>query len=190
MQDGDGSLMGGTVEVDETFIGGAARFMHRNKRAEKIKGTGSVGKTAVMGLLDRHGPDGHSTVRAKVIPNVQKRTLGAEIRQNVSKGSSVMSDAWHGYKGLEREYIRGVIDHGEKYVEGQIHTNGIENFWSLLKRAIKGTYISVEPFHRYRYVDEEAFRFNTRKATDSDRMTRAVHNVTGRRLTYKALTGS
>lgn len=187
MQSDDFTQMGGTVEVDETFIGGRARNMHKSKRPG---GTGAVGKVAVLGLLERHGVDGHSTVRAGVIPNTSRAVLGGNIRRHVTKGAEVMSDAWRGYNGLEREYIRGVIDHAEKYVEGNVHTNGIENFWTLLKRAIRGTYISVEPFHLHRYLDEEAYRFNTRKAGDGDRFARLVGKVAGKRLTYAELTGA
>jgi hypothetical protein len=112
------------------------------------------------------------------------------VRTHVAKGGELMTDAYTAYQGLDKEYVHQFIDHAEKYVEGQVHTNGIENFWSLLKRALKGTYVSVEPFHLFRYLDEEVYRFNTRHATDSERMTRVVQNVAGRRLTYKALTGS
>ena len=143
-----------------------------------------------MGLLERHGPDGHSTVRASVIQSTSRAVLGSKVRANVAKGSEVMSDAWRGYNGLEKEYVRGVIDHAEKYAEGAIHTNGIENFWALLKRSIKGTYVSVEPFHLFRYLDEQAYRFNTREALDGERMTRVINRVTGRRLTYNELTGT
>lgn len=187
MQSDDYNKLNGTIEVDETFIGGRARFMHKDKRPQ---GTGHVGKTAVMGLLERHGPDGHSTVRAGVVPSTSRAVLTSKVREHVQSGSEVMSDAWRGYNGLEREYVRGVIDHAEKYVEGNVHTNGIENFWTLLKRAIKGTYVSVEPFHLFRYVDEEAFRFNTRKATDGARFIRLAAKVVGKRLTYAELTGN
>jgi hypothetical protein len=159
--------------------------MHKNKRPQ---GTGHVGKTAVMGLLDRHGPDGHSVVRASVIPSTSKAVLGSKIRLHVRKGSAVMSDAWRGYNGLEKEYIRGVIDHAETYVHGNIHTNGIENFWTLLKRSIKGTYISIEPFHLFRYIDEQVFRFNSRKASDGARFLALAAGVVGKRLTYNDLT--
>lgn len=188
MQSEEYNKLDGIIEVDETFIGGSARFMHKNKRQKGM--TGYVGKTAVMGLLERHGPDGHSTVRASVVPDVSRKVLSTKIRQNVAKGSEVISDAWRGYNGLEKEYIRGVIEHAEKYVEGHVHTNGIENFWSLLKRAIKGTYVSVEPFHLFRYLDEEAFRFNSRKASDAERFIRLCGQVVGKRLTFKELTAS
>src|SRR3990167_3795052 len=190
MQDEDGGLLNGTVEVDETFIGGKARFMHKERRAVAIKGTGGAGKGAVMGLLDRHWPDGHSTVRTNVVDSRKRGALSGQVRKHVQAGSEVMTDAFRSYNDLSRDYVHGVIDHAEKYVEGQIHTNGIENFWALLKRAIKGTYVSVEPFHLFRYLDEEAFRFNTRKASDGERFERLASKVTGKRLTYAQLTAA
>jgi transposase-like protein len=180
----------GEVEVDETFIGGSARFMHRGKRERKIKGgTGVVGKIAVMGLLERHGPDGHSTVTTKIVPNIRRRTLAPEVRAHVEPGSDVFSDALSSYNDLNKDYVHQVIDHAEAYVKGKVHTNGLENFWSLLKRGIKGTYVSVEPFHLFRYLDEQAFRFNLRNGTDSSRFLAALRTILGRRLTYKDLIG-
>jgi len=190
MQDGGNGLMSGQVEVDETFIGGKARFMHKDKRAEKIHGTGGMGKAAVMGLLERHGPDGHSTVRTTVVASRRRHTLSPQVRKHVTAGSEVYTDALKSYSDLSADYVHGVIDHAEKYVEGQIHTNGIENFWSLLKRSLKGTYVSVEPFHLFRYLDEQAYRFNTRQANDSDRMAQVLSRITGRRLTYNDLIGA
>lgn len=190
MQSDDYTKLDGTIEVDETFIGGRARFMHRDRASRAVNGRGPVGKIAVMGLLERHGPDGHSTVRTRILPNTTKATLTGHVRSNVARGAEVMSDAYKGYNGLEREYMRGVIDHAEKYVDGKVHTNGIENFWALLKRAIKGTYVSVEPFHLFRYVDEEAYRFNHRKATDAERFLRLARQVGGKRLTFKELTAA
>lgn len=142
-----------------------------------------------MGLLERHGPDGHSRVRVKHIPNVRRRTLSPEVRQHVESGASIYTDALKSYEGLSDAYTHGVIDHAEAYVKGAVHTNGMENFWSLLKRAIKGTYVSVEPFHLFRYLDEEAFRFNARKLTDGKRFLNALRTIVGRRLTYKHLIG-
>jgi len=180
----------GKVEVDETFIGGKARFMHKDKRAEKIHGTGGMGKTAVMGLLERHGPDNDgSRVRTKVVADRRRGTLSTEVRQRVTAGSEVFTDALKSYNDLSDEYIHQVIDHAEEYVRGQVHTNGIENFWSLLKRAIKGTYVNVEPFHLFRYLDEESFRYNTRHTDDATRFTKVAKGVTGKRLTYAQLTG-
>ena len=103
----------------------------------------------------------------------------------------MFTDGWPSYNGLDdrSRYVHNVINHAEKYVDGKIHTNGIENFWSLLKRSIKGTYVSVEPFHLFRYLDEQSFRFNTRKATDADRFIQASMAITGKRLTFDELTG-
>jgi len=143
----------------------------------------------VFGLLERHGPEGHSRVRAKVVQRTRRTDLIPEIRKNVERGSEVMTDAYRSYILLRDEYQHQVIDHAEKYVDGKVHTNGMENFWSLLKRAIKGTYVSVEPFHLFRYLDEEVLRFNTRKAADSDRFAQVVGSITGKRLTYKELIG-
>ncbi len=181
---------GGEVEVDETFIGGKARFMHKDRRARAITATGPKDKTPVMGLLERHGADGHSRVKTKVVPNIRKRALREEVREHVAPGSEVFTDALKSYDGLSDDYTHKVIDHAEAYAKGKVHTNGLENFWSLLKRAIKGTYVSVEPFHLFRYLDEESFRFNTRKANDASRFHEVARMVTGKRLTYKHLTGA
>jgi len=174
--------MNGHIEVDETFIGGLARNMHATKR--KHLGTGGAGKVAVMGLLERHGE-----VRAHVVHNTQAETLQARIRQHVETGSNLYTDKYVAYKHLEEEFIHGVINHAERYVDGQVHTNGIENFWSLLKRSIKGTYVSVEPFHLFRYLDEQTFRFNGRRGNDSERFQKAMEQISGKRLTYKEVTG-
>jgi len=190
MQTGTFKRMSGSVEVDETFIGGAARFMHANKRREKIKARGPMGKAAVMGLIERHGKKGYSRVHLRVVEDVGQETLQGEVCKRVELGSNIYSDAHGGYEGLKFAYEHGVIDHAEKYVEGQIHTNGLENFWSLLKRAIKGTYVSVEPFHLFRYLDEQMIRFNQRMMNDGERFLELVKGVVGKRLTYKGLTGS
>lgn len=179
----------GEVEVDETFIGGKARFMHKDRRAEKVTGTGGKDKTAVMGLLERHGPDGHSAVKAQVISDRRRKTLSPEVRKHVTPGSEVYTDALKSYADLSDSYIHEVIDHAEAYVRGKVHTNGIENFWSLLKRAIRGTYVNVEPFHLFRYLNEETFRYNTRKTDDGTRFQKVVSSVSGKRLTYKQLIG-
>src|SRR5580658_5349237 len=147
-----GDKLSGEVEVDETFIGGKARNMHKDKRAEKITGRGPEGKTIIAAVLERHGQ-----VRATVVGTRRKPELQALVRENVGVGSAVYTDALKSYEGLS-EYEHQVIDHAEAYVDGQVHTNGLENFWSLLKRSINGTYVSVEPYHLFRYVDEQAFR--------------------------------
>lgn len=187
MQTGTFEKMSGTVEVDETFIGGLSRNMHKRTREAKITGPGGCGKAIVFGLLERHG-DG-SKVRTKVIFNRSQETLQGEVRRNVESGSEVMSDAHRSYLGLSAEYVHAFTDHAEEYVRGNVHTNGIENFWSLLKRSIKGTYVSVEPFHLFRYLDEQSFRFNQRKGTDSERFLAVISLLQGKRLEYKQLTG-
>jgi transposase-like protein len=173
------------VEVDETFIGGKARNMHISERKRRITGTGGKDKTAVMGILERGGK-----VHVSVIPNRRKKELQQQVRNHVSAGAALYSDALQSYDGLSQEYAHKVIDHAEKYVDGRVHTNGLENFWSLLKRGINGTYVSVEPFHLFRYLDEQTFRYNNRKAmNDGDRFRLAVGQILGKRLTYSALTG-
>ncbi len=184
MQQGSFEKLSGEVEADETFIGGKARNMHKKKREEKIAGRGSSGKVAVMGLLERHGE-----VRTKVVPDTKSRTLQVEVRENVEPGSEIHTDALRSYRGLDSEYIHNVVDHAEKYVDGHVHTNGLENFWSLLKRSLKGTYIAVEPFHLFRYLDEQAFRFNEREGEDKDRFAKTLAAINGRRVTYSELTG-
>lgn len=184
MQNGSLGKLSGHVEVDETFIGGLARNMHKSKRG-KLSRTGFIGKVAVMGLLERHGGE----VRTMIVPGTSTEILQPRVRQHVEEGANVYSDKHSAYNGLDDAYIHGVINHAERYVDGQIHTNSIENFWSLLKRTIKGTYVSIEPFHLFRYLDEQTFRFNTRKGTDADRFVKAAAALTGKRLTYDELIG-
>ncbi len=193
MQDQDGGQLDGEVEVDETFIGGKARNMHAHKRAEKITGTGGSGKVAVAGLLARHGHGGkkHSTVRTQVVNTRKRVELDPLVHKHVKPGSAIMTDELKSYDALAPDYVHNVINHAEKYVEGNVHTNGMENFWSLLKRCIRGTYVSVEPFHLFRYLDEEAFRFNEREHEDGDRgrFVKVCRAIFGKRLMYKELTG-
>jgi len=178
---------GGTVEADETFIGGKARNMHKGRR--KAKGRGTVGKAVVMGLLERHAEKGKSRVRTVVVDNTKRRTLKPIIQQHVEAGSNVYTDALKSYVGLNPEFVHGFVDHAEKYVDGVVHTNGMENFWSLFKRCIKGTHVYVEPFHLFRYLDAEGFRFNERTLNDGQRFVLALRGAPGKRLTYKALIG-
>lgn len=188
-QTGTFEKLGGTVEADETYIGGLARNMHRDKRGKKIKGTGGSGKAIVMGMLERGTIAKHSKVHTKVLPDTSRLSLHGEIRTHVEPGTTLFTDAWAAYRGLQSEYAHQVVDHAVEYVRGNVHTNTIENFWSLLKRGIKGTYVSVEPFHLFRYLDEQSFRFNNRKANDADRFAIALASVSGRRLTYRQLIG-
>lgn len=190
----EGSIMkiggdGSEVEVDETFIGGKARNMHVDKRERRITGTGGKDKTIVFGALERGG-----RVCAAVVADRKKTGLQAKVRAHVEAGSALYSDALQSYDGLSQDYAHQVIDHAEKYVEGRVHTNGLENFWSLLKRGLAGTYVSVEPFHLFRYVDEQAFRYNNRATKtkgidDRKRFDMVASNIAGRRLTYAHLTG-
>jgi transposase-like protein len=185
LQDENFGKLGGEVEVDETFIGGLSRNMHLSKRAQRITGTGGKDKTPVVGILERGGK-----VRTSVIPNRRKKVLQAKVREHVTVGSILFTDALPSYNDLDREYAHQVIDHAVAYVDGKIHTNGMENYWSLLKRGIKGTYVSVEPFHLFRYLDEQSFRFNYRKdMNDGDRFDRVMRQIVGKRLTWNELTG-
>jgi transposase-like protein len=184
-----GRKLGGHVEVDETFIGGKARNMHLDKRQRRITGTGGRDKTAVMGILERGG-----YVRAQVVPSRKKSVLQAEVKKHVEAGAALYSDALLSYDGLAQDYAHKVVDHAERYVDGQVHTNGLENFWSLLKRGVAGTYVSVEPFHLFRYLDEQVFRYNNRATkdnplNDADRFDMVVRKIFGKRLTFASLTG-
>jgi transposase-like protein len=181
-----GSKVGGEVEVDETFIGGKARNMHVSERKRRITGTGGKDKTAVMGIYERES----GKVRATVIPSRRKAILQEQVRKHVTAGAALYSDALQSYEGLATEYAHQVVDHATQYVDGRVHTNGLENLWSLLKRGISGTYVSVEPFHLFRYLDEQMFRFNNRKELDdAGRFDLAVRQIVGKRITFAQLTG-
>jgi transposase-like protein len=182
-----GGKLSGEVEVDETFIGGKARNMHQDVKARKIgPHRGPTGKAIVAAVLERGGK-----VRAKVVDKRNKKDLHAMVREHVEPKAALYSDALKSYDGLDGEYAHQVIDHAIQYVDGQVHTNNCENFWSLLKRGLKGTYISVEPYHLFRYVDEQAFRYNNRKdMNDADRFMLVMKQAVGKRLTYTELTGS
>jgi len=184
LMNGSFEKLSGHVEADETFIGGKARNMHLSKRQRRITGTGGKDKTAVMGMLERDGE-----VRTVVVGSRRKRVLQDEVKKHVEAGAALYTDALLSYDGLASDYAHQVIDHAVKYVDGNVHTNGLENFWSLLKRTIAGTYVSVEPFHLFRYLDEQAYRFNNRRMTDAERFDIAVRGIVGKRLTFDALTG-
>ena len=177
---------GSQVEVDETFVGGAARFMHADKRKRRITETGTKDKVAIVGILERGGE-----VRGAVVGNRKKHALQTQIRTHVKAGSAIYTDALMSYQGLrEQGFEHQVIDHAEEYVDGQVHTNGLENFWSLLKRGLNGTYVSVEEFHLFRYLDEQMFRYNFRELPhDGARFEHVASHIFGKRLTYAEVTG-
>lgn len=184
MTTGSFEKLSGEIEVDETYVGGKSKNMHVKKRKELGMTRGYSQKTGVMGMVQRGGK-----VRAKVIKIADTPTLLGEICQNVEAGSTVMTDDHGGYRNMTDEYVHEIINHAVEYVRGNVHTNSIENFWSLLKRSIKGTYISVEPSHLQRYVEEHVFRYNERKGDDGDRFERITSQLAGKRLTYAELTG-
>ena len=185
---GSADKLSGEVEADETFIGGKARNMHAAKRALRITGTGGKDKTAVMGILERGKGAKHSKVRTAIVPNRKKGALQSEVRQHVQASTALYTDALKSYDGLD-EFGHQVIDQAVAYVDGRVHTNGVENFWSLLKRGIGGTYVTVEPFHLFRYLDEQAFRFNNRNLTDAERFSIAVVGIVEKRVTFRELIG-
>lgn len=180
--------LNGEVEGDETFIGGKAANMHKRKRESKIKGRGPVGKAIVQGLLERTAGDNVSQVRAMTIPTTEGEELQINVLRNVEPQSHFYTDAAPGYMALGWRYYHAAIDHLTKYVEGRVHVNGLENFWCLLKRTIKGTYVAVAEFHLDRYLDEQTFRFNFRDLTDGLRFNRVLASTVGRRVTYRQLT--
>ncbi|MBZ5531946.1 MAG: IS1595 family transposase [Acidobacteriia bacterium] len=191
MQNGSLMKLGGSgspVQVDETFIGGKARNMHKIKRA-KLDNMGFDNKVIVAGMLE-----GDGKVKTQVIENRSMRTLQTLVKAHVESGATLHTDDFYGYWGLYREYLHEIVNHAETYVSGKVHTNGIENFWSLVKRGLHGTYVSVEPFHLFRYLDEQSFRFNNRKdgkvkLTDRERFDIALSGVAGKRITYQQLIG-
>src|SRR5260221_4301104 len=174
------------LEADETFVGGLTKNMHKDRKLKLVnKGGVHGGKTVVQGVLDRN----LRQVRAEVVPNVTRETLQAVLLKNIKHGSKVYTDDAIGYDKVSYNFVHGVVNHAERYVNGRIHTNGLENFWSLLKRGLRGTYVAVEPFHLFRYVDEQGFRYNNRKnMTDAQRFALAMSQIGGKRLTYAELT--
>jgi transposase-like protein len=167
------------IEVDETFIGGKARNMHVAQRQRRITGTGGKDKAVVMGMMERGGE-----VRTVVVDNRRKKALQEEVKKHVEAGSALYSDELKSYEGLAGDYAHQVINHAVAYVDGKVHTNGLENFWSLFKRGIHGTYVSVEPYHLFRYLDEETFRFNNRSKElgDAGRFRLVLSQIVGKRL--------
>jgi transposase-like protein len=184
MQRGTFEKLSGTIEADETFVGGLSRNMHKKDRERKITGPGGCGKVIVFGMLERGGE-----ARAEIIPDRSGETIQGEVRRHVEPGSELMTDAHKAYRALDGEYIHQYVDHGsDEYVRDDCHTNGMENFWTLFKRAIKGTYVAVNTEHLSAYVDEQSFRYNERHGNDAERFLEAVSGIGGKRLTYETLT--
>jgi transposase-like protein len=191
LQNGSVVKLGGSgspVQVDETFIGGKARNMHKSKRARMGK-MAFGNKTIVAGMLESGGK-----VKTQIIENRSVKTLHAVVKEHVQSGANLHTDDFYGYWGLYKEFTHEIVNHAETYVNGKVHTNGIENFWALLKRGLSGTYVAVEPFHLFRYLDEQSFRYNNRgnkekPVNDGERFEMLLSQVAGKRLTYSALTG-
>lgn len=180
--------MRGTIEGDETFIGGKAKNMHADRRERLIRGRGAVGKAIVQGLLQRGDDKRISQFRGFVVGNTEEYTLCPNVWRNVEAGAKVYTDATPSYTSLSLRYFHSWIDHLTRYVRGSVHVNGLENFWSLFKRSIRGTYVAVAAFHLERYLDEQAFRFNERDTNDAGRFVAVLTAVVGKRLTYRVLT--
>lgn len=178
--------LAGMIEADETYIGGLEKKKHKDKKLNA--GRGTVGKSAVTGLLERGTGEGFSTVRVKKINKADRKTLHGAIKAQVEPGSLLFTDAWPAYRGLHPDYLHQFVDHAIRYVAGRVHTNGLENFWALTRRCIKGTYVHCDPVHLDKYLDEEVFRFNNRDTSDGGRFTLAGLAISGKRLTYEELT--
>jgi transposase-like protein len=197
LRDGSIEKMGGgensEVEVDEAYIGGKLKNMHARKRNRMVKegGDPNVTKTIVMGFLDREA----RKIRTQIIPNTSRLTLQSQVLKHVAEDSNVYTDEARGYNKLRENFVHEIVNHTQQYVRGRVHTNSLENFWSLLKRGLNGTYVAVEPFHLHRYLDEQAFRFNNRKdengkkLDDSARFELALSQIAGKRLTFAEVTG-
>lgn len=199
MRDANKGKVGGEgseVEVDETYVGGRVKNMHPAKAAryramsQTASLAGVTGKTPVVGLLDRTARE----IRTKIVPDVSRLALQNVVLQNVPHGTNVYTDQASAYKNLNKTYVHQFVNHAEKYVNGRVHTNGLENFWSLFKRHMSGTYVCVEPFHLERYLDEQVYRYNNRGTRekpmdDYARFEKALSQVANKRLTYAELTG-
>jgi transposase-like protein len=183
MQTGTFEKLNGEIEVDETFVGGRAENMHKEVKERRVTGTGGKDKAIVAAVLERGGE-----IRAEVVPDRRAATLRPYIERHVLQGSPLYTDLHQGYSGLAWEFEHQKIDHAVRYVDGPVHVNGLENFWSLLKRGLKGTYVSVSPSHLFRYVDERVFTFNLRDKSDYGRFEAVLWAAAGRRLTLAELT--
>lgn len=189
MSNGTIEKMTGTIEIDEAYIGGLPKNMHQSKKARFVSRYTRQfprNKTAVVGMVERGGQ-----VRAKVVHKgntLKREDVMPIIKQNIEPESHVMTDEAVMYRDLWEKYVHATINHSREYVRGNVHTNSIENFWSLLKRSIKGTYVSVSPVHLQKYVEEQVFRYNTRQGNDRERFIAVLNQVSGKRMTYAELT--
>ena len=188
MQTGSFIRSGGEFEADETFIGGKSKNMSSKRRAKTITGSGTKDKEIVMGVLKRGSGTEPSKVAAKHVPNRKKATVQAEVKAFAEPGATINTDSLLSYASLSDQYTHDYVDHAVEYVRENVHTNGMENFWSLFKRALKGTYVSVEPMHLNAYTVEQTFRFNERNDVDGGRFRKVLGAVSGKRITYKELT--
>lgn len=190
MQQGNFQVAG-EVEADETFIGGIVGNLSNKERKARFKEEiqcGKYQKIPVHGLLERSEEEGKSRVALRILPNTRKEPIMGAVKARVRPGSNVFTDSLRSYQNLGSEYDHEFIDHTITYARGRVHTNGLENFWSLLKRTLGGTYVQVAPKHLHRYLDEQATRFNERSVTDGERFTNSMRRVVGRRLTWNELT--
>jgi transposase-like protein len=195
MKVGSFQKFSGEIESDETAIGGLSKNMHASRRRVKILGTGFSGKAIVHGVLERAGPKSKSQktvsqVRASVIPDMKLTTLAPILKDSIEPGATLYTDTLIAYRRMKSSFVHERIDHAVSYVEGRCHTNSMENFWSLFKRTVKGTYVSVDVPHLGRYVDEQVFRFNQRDGSDADRFASVMPRVVGKRLKYETLIGN
>ena len=191
-----GGMLGGVCEVDESYIGGKVRYMHKDRKRRAQAQSRSLGnKTIVLGMLERETEKRSKRVRATIIADRSRESIREEVCAHIERGSQIHSDEHAFSWRMDDDYVHKVVNHMEAYVKDNVHTNCLENFWSLLKRGIGGTYIAVEPFHLFRYIDEQAFRYNSRKdeegepISDAERFDRLCAQIVGRRLTYKELIG-
>jgi transposase-like protein len=189
LKEGTFEMMKGIVEGDEAWLGGASKNMHGERRKRLMRGHNNLSQSIVQGLLERSQRKACSRVKLNIVPNTGSGTLQNNVRQYVLKGTHVFTDAYPAYRGLRRDFQHKFVDHAVQYVRGAVHTNGLENFWSLLKRMVKGTYICPSPVHLSRYLDEQSYRFNERKGKDADRFEKALAAIAGKRITYKELIG-
>jgi transposase-like protein len=191
MKDENPPMLAGEVEADETFVGGVARTSWKARSGFlKLEHGPATGKATVFGMVQRGAGKGKSRARPMVVPNHKATSLIPRIYENLKPGSTLYTDALRSYRQTDRDYIHEFIDHSLAYLEGRVHTNTIENFWSCVKRIHGTTYIAVRPFHLDEYLDEQVFRFNAREGNDADRFVATLKGADGKRVMYKALTAS